>query len=375
MPFMKVRQAYRCAATGRISEDYAGVLPKELTMDPTYTCIPFYKHHRTLFKEITIVPWKEFITPEMKKLFAVKIGHHPETKEQLFARMRKRLEQIILENWKHHSVHIHLHSSGRDSRLLSFLIKSLSRKYGNRWLGKMVFLCGNNECPCMREIMKYEGWKENRDFFIINAKRNPLEYYKDYFLDFKNAWKWINGVQAKPQNLLWYLPEVAQKQGILPEHYQTWSTLWGNEVLDACSGSGGRELERSFQKLYLSHMCSRPKPGDQIIEPFTDILLAQAVIHSKIRLGRNLRLQFLGFVDKRLAEFKRADMHGDLRTIADSTLKQMLQKYRESWYGRKVRTINGLPKTTQFHPHWSYWTAASLCEYLLEHDYKIKIGN
>lgn len=373
MAFMKTRQTYRCTITGKVSVNYIDVLPEELTLDPAYTCIPFYNHHRTLFREVTILPWERFITPEMKELFALKIASHPD-KGPLFARMRIRLEQVIMENWKRHSVHAFLHSSGRDSRLLSWLIKRLHRKHGDRWLGQVAFLCGNNECPYMREIMRYEGWKENHHFFIINSKANPLEYYKDYFLDFKNAWKWINGVQAKPQNLLWYLPEVAQRQGILPDDYHTWTSQWGNEVFDACSGQGGRELEQSFKKMYLSHMCSRPKPGREVIEPFTDILLARTIAHSQTRLGTNLRLQFLNSVDSRLAQFKRTDMHGDLRTIAGSTLKQMLQKYRESWYGRKVRAISGLPQTTQFHPHWSYWTAASLCEYLLEHNYKIKVG-
>jgi len=374
MAFIKTRQVYRCSTTGETSENYIDVLPKELTLDPTYICVPFYNHHRTLFKEVTIVPWREFVTPEMQKAFKARIGAHRESKEQLLARIRAKLEQIILANWKPNLAHVQFHSSGQDSRMLSWLIRKLYRQRGDKWLGQMAFLCGNMECPYMRNILKYEGWKEGKHFYVINGKMNPLEYYKDYLLDFKNAWRWINGVQGKPQNLFWYLPEIAERQGILPAHYQTWTSQWGNTLFDDCSGPrGGRGLENIFRKFYLSQLCSRPKKGDEVIEPYTDTGLAHLVIHSSVRLGKGLRQALVASMDQRLAQFKRVDAHGDMRTIAGWILKKMLESYSKSWYS-KIHPISSLPSTTRYLPAWSYWTAASLCEYLLEHDYKIKIA-
>ena len=146
-------------------------------------------------------------------------------------------------------------------------------------------------------------------------------------------------------------------------------------MFDDCSSPhGGKALESIFRKFYLSQLCSRPKKGDEVIEPYTDVGLAHLVIHSSVRLGTQLRHELIASLDPRLAEFKRVDAHGDMRTIADWILKKMLKDYSKSWYS-KIHSIPDLPKTTKYHGYWSYWTAASLCEYLLEHDYKIKIGS
>jgi hypothetical protein len=97
------------------------------------------------------------------------------------------LMQEVERNWNSDKIHVLPHSSGYDSRLMSYIIKTLAEKNGESWLGKMYFICFQPEIQPFLEIMKYEGWSKNH---IVTVRPNAPQ--TDYFAEgmkFENMMK------------------------------------------------------------------------------------------------------------------------------------------------------------------------------------------
>lgn len=353
--------------------DYVSLLPQELTLDPAFVARRFSERENTLFKEVRVVRAKEIVTPKMRKVFLA-TPNREESKAALFSNVIFLLRDAVFRNWDPEKDHVILHSSGIDSRMLSWTIRNLWREFGDDWLGNTVFACSKWEDSSFNAQMRYEGWNEDQ-FVVINKKLFPQEYYADSLLDFKNAWKRC-GVSAIPVNLFWYLPEQAQKLGYVGSDIQLFTGQWGNTVFDSGSGpEAGEGVRKIYKMFYWSVLFQRPMMGE-IIHPYADCALAHYIATSKVRLGKNLRPELLAFMDKRLSEFTNLNSDGDRhRKIADWIIDEMVEDYINSWYGKHIAP-NARPghRTTEFQPFWSRWTSASLCQHLLEQGYTIRKG-
>lgn len=391
MAFMRWKTLYRCRESGLISEDFVSLLPKRLRLDPNFvtrhfqrpetrqrTFTTIFKDYNTLFKEVIIVPADEAITPGMRSVFDAKIGSCKMNKEQLFTALKQKLRDIVFLNWKTDYSHAILHSSGLDSKMLSWTIRSLYQKYGNRWLGSVLFLCSKFEGSEFKKIMSYEDWKESQ-FLIVDEDVEDTEYFADSLLDFENAWQEVGGPGAMdyPTNVFWYLPKRAKSKGLLPEHFQLWTGYWGTAVIIAASEpEGGKGVEKDFKTWYPSLLLARSYKGDEVIMPFTDEDYVRLIVESSLRLGAEIRPQLLASMDKHLAQFLNMnEPHVRPKRIANWILEHILKDYRKSWYGRKVHPEAIWEKPTDdFQLFWGHWSAASLCEYLLENTYKIEVA-
>jgi len=299
-----------------------------------------------------------------------------ETEVRLFGSLATRLKEVVYETWKPGMNHVILHSSGIDSRMLSWAIRRLYQEHGDEWLGKVLFLCSKWEAKEYYRIMEYEGW-EQRQFWVPRVDALEDVYYSTSLLDFDDAWKRHDGPSAIPVNLFWYPIWIAQEYiGFPTNNVQLYTAQWGNTVFDAGSGdSAGLGIRKNLEMFYHSVLFRRPMKGDEVIHPFTDCKLAKLVASSNVRLGKKLRPRLLKYMDSGLAEFINMNADGDRhRRIADIIIDKMIKDYDNSWYGKNVMPgERPAYKTTEFQKFWSRWTTASLCEHLLASGYEIII--
>lgn len=377
MAWLSFATLYKCLNTGKISSNFVSVLPKSLTLDPSYVAGYLWKSYRMLFGEIEVVPCEEALSAEAKAVFAMKTGSLRISKALFLRGLRQKLYNIVLKNWKPEIFHVHVHSSGLDSRMLSWIIKQIQRKYGNKWLGNVMFLCSKWEGSVFKKIMAYEGWNSNQ-YLVVDEQLKREEYYASSFLNFADVWRELNPPSCIPVNLMWYLTERAQKLGLVPEHVQLWTTQWGNTVFDSGSRplDAGRAFKATWKLHYLSHIGACPKKTSDFVEPYTDLDLARFVISSSVRLGGKLRPMLLASMDRKLFQFRNIHAPGDRRRpISERIMKRIIIDYNKSWYGQNVKRNIVWKASTDYFSCWSHWTAASLCEHLLTNGYKIKIGN
>lgn len=378
MAFFETRQFYRCQATGKVSPNFIEVLPRILTLDPDY-----YRHRKgryagqlnTLFEEIEIVPPDEIITPEMQELFSLKREIIQINKFQLFTMLKKRLLQVIKKSWDPDKIHFVMHSSGRDSRILSWLIRKKYLENGPEWLGRTVFLCSQQEGPLFEQIMQFEGWQKNQ-YLIIGNGENPEQVWTPILLDFKNAWRRCNGSYLDPLNMFVYFPEVAhRKLGFAPENFQIWTGLFSDE-LTAASFRNGAALEQTFKQLYWIPRYSSRQIIGEVIKPFCDIDYIRLLMQSSIHFGSvNFRKGLMAFLEPKFLKFENGNQRHLPFPVAREALDRALADYQKSWYGKNIRPDLTWPKDAmknyRLWPIISFWAIASLCEHLLKQGYKI----
>ncbi|MBD3251133.1 hypothetical protein GF380_01525 [Candidatus Uhrbacteria bacterium] len=362
-----LRQHYKSSVgTGT---NYIDVLPKTLTLRPAFTAKRFDRRGITLFKEVNVVPPQALYTDAIRDTLACKHTIF-ELRAQFLKRLCQELKRVILTTWVPGTAHAVLHSSGLDSRMLSWTIRELWREHGDDWLGQVVFLCSKWEAESFNAQMQYEGWSKDQ-YWAVDADKPKQRYYEWSISDFSGAWQRANGASAIPVNLFWYLVARAQETGRLPASVQTYSGQWGNTVMDATNAEAVRQQQVRF---YYSVLRQRPFKGDSVVLPFANERFVRAVLSSKIVLGHKLRPLLLASMDERLASFPNMASDGDRhRRIANDLIQKMIRDYDNSWYGKHVRP-GAKPqwKTTEFQPFWSRWTAASLCEHLRKEGHTIR---
>jgi len=362
MSFITMKQHYK-SELGQ-GADYVSLLPRTVTLRSDFTARRFDQRLVTVFEEVDVLLAKQVVTPAMRQVFNTR-PHREESRLVLLTQLRNRLRDVVRENWAVGGTNVVLHSSGFDSRMLSWTIRKLYEELGDDWLGQVLFLCSRWEAKTFKAIMKYEGWEPDQ-YWVDNEGVPNREYYAPELLDFRGAWQRANGISAIPVNLFWRPVELAQQAGLIPgDGITLWTGQWGNTVLDAGSGTeAGEGIRKKFKMFYYSALCTRPMRGNTVIHPYTDCQLATIVASSKVRLGSGLRFALVKSIDDKLSTFTNEMSDGDRhRRIADWIVNRMVSDYQSSWYGRKVAP-NAMPthRTTEFGPFWSRWTAASLCE-------------
>lgn len=375
--WMQFPTLFECRQTGKISHNQVDVLPKSLTLDPNFIARWRFKKTNTLFREMSIVSPKGAMTSSMRKLFKERAGRIQEkSKSHLLKVLQGHLSAAVAERWKPGMFHVILHSSGYDSRMLSWTIKTLYKKRGSAWLGDVMFLCTKWEGACFKLIMRCEKWKKSQ-YCVVGESARANEYYAPIYLNFTDLWKHTNGPASKLNNIGWYLIEGAEKAGIVPEkNIQLFTGEWGNTVLDAASSSRGASYLRGrWQWRYMSYPCGISYKCDELVQPFTSIDLARRALVSSLRFGEELRSQLLKSMNGHLYKIKR--FKKDERFFPSGTpeiLGHLLKNYIASWYAKNVRKLNSVPRQNQHDPRWSCISAASFCDYLLKNGCKIAIG-
>lgn len=351
------------------SSNFVKVLPRTLTLRPDFVARRFDDRGITLFEEVSVIKPRYVLAQDARD--SLHTEHTiQETKASYFSRVLDALKEIVYAQWLPDHAHAIFHSSGIDSRLLSLTIRELWKEHGDQWLGKVLFLCSKWEGLEFEKIMDYEGWSPEQYWTVDEYL--PYQYYYQWSLeDFAGAWERHNGVSAIPVNLFWYPVAKAQEsKGFPTEKVQVFSGQWGNTTMDETTGEN---IKQKLIMFYYSVLRQRTFKGDVVNFPFAEAEFVKTILSSEHRIGKALRPELLKFADKKLSEFVNMMADGDRhRRIADTLIKQMFKDYQNSEYGKRIGKAKLDYKTTEFQPFWSRWTAASLCQYLIEKGYKIK---
>jgi len=374
MNFLPTETVYECSK-GR-SKNYTSLAFQydALTLNRNFVRHRFGTDKRTPFKEIAVASFKSVMDDDYKALMNVRRGQVFEGRAAFFSRIRAALKNAIEECWHPTAAHLMFHSSGLDSRVISFLLKELHREHGDDWLGTVVFCCSKWEGRVFKEIMKYEGW-EPHQYMVAYEEQSDHDYYASSLLNFDGAWEWADGASPLAVNLYWYPALAAIEAGLIDRPIQTWSGQRGNGVFDYGSlKNGALSLDESTREFYNSILTRRPTYGDYDVRPYVAVPLVKVVFESSITLGHKLRPLLVEYIDSDLAQFVNMAADGDRhRRIADWILAQMRHDYGASWYGQKVKP-NAKPKhrTTEFQDFWYHWTLASFCEELRRREIEIR---
>ena len=362
MDFLPFKTVYECTF-GR-DTDYVKLASQHrtLTLDREFTRGRFQQSNRTPFKEIKIVNLNDIVDQDYHDLLATRHTVY-EGRASLLSRIRSTLKDTIMCHWEPGGYHIMFHSSGLDSRCISWLIRELYHEHGPDWLGTIVFACSNWEGASFKAIMRYQGWEPHQYLVAYEGQR---DYYVSSLTDFSSAWEWSNGASPLAINLYWYPAIAAIEKGLIPDDapVQAWTGRWGNTTLDyASTDAGAKNLDGIVRQFYKSTLCQRPVYGANAVCPYSAIALAKIVCESTIVLGKRLRSLFAEYLDPGLAEFLNMASDGDRhRKISDWIIAQMRHDYKCSWYGQHIHPeAKPAHKTTEFQAFWYHWTLASFC--------------
>jgi len=365
------------------------IIPKELTVRKTIEpglIEPLTEHYlKTPFYEVNIVPYHEAQTQEVADFVAKGCKSKNISKQKFSKLYYETLKRVIKENWESDKFHVLLQSSGYDSRLISMAIKDNHKELGDRWLGDIIIVESGSEFKLFKKIMKHMDWKPYQ-YTVYNNGDNPdlniNEYYSDNF-DFKKAWKRLNGYSSYPMNQYDLIVDWLYDTNIIPENreYQGWSGYGSNETTLAIAWNMG--IPWYFRHYYyhgLSHF-----PRENWVFPYLhfdmlDLLQTYGQNYAKETFSKRAGIPELVLNElfpelQKIPKMYLEDLvNAGYRTISDSLLEQVSKDYFASWYGKNVNPNVKPQKQIDYLSWWVCWSMASFCEYLLENNYNILIG-
>lgn len=362
------------------------VIPEKVTIPKVINPHIFkqllFGDHRTVFKEVSVVPYwegrKDWIEAFQPRKIPQEIVSTKEFAEKVFETMKR----VIYESWKPNKFHLIPHSSGWDTRVISKAIKELHKEHGDEWLGEIKFFEAHGERDETIELMKLEGWSED-DFIGYSDVSEPLEFHAPSF-DFKTAWKRNNGVCGFPVNV-WYTPlEWFQKKGLVPKSDVQLITGYGANETTQAVWNEGWSLEWYYWWIYYHALSIFPIRGE-MIHPFYHIDMA-TTLH---KYGLNQLSDFDGLNGNTFSRIVQEQLFPELNQVkkltrpevtkkgffdlSDRIIKQSIEDYKGSWLGKnfdkKLYAIN----MVDYDEWWGMWSFASFCEHLISKGHKIEV--
>ncbi len=307
----------------------------------------------TMFNEVRRVPPEEAWTQVKRK----------QVRKVTFLNATfKAFLKAIADNWKPEKFHLVLHSAGYDSRILSTGIKTLYMKKGADWLGKVLFAEVNEESEPFKEIMQVEGWSENQYAVVPRADS----------LDFKNAWKHLNGISNYPVNF-WQEPiEWLQEHGLAPsdEGLQCWSALGGTESVGALT----KGIAWLLSYLYWGCDTYTMPLKSEWVFPFQSLNFLQTLRKYGLKQAPQYRPMLLERFAPKLQKTVPHYQAPYYWKLSETALAQLRKDYAASWYGRMVAPDTPQEEYVCFSWYWVHWSTASFCEHLRETGHDIKVG-
>lgn len=356
---------YRNNITGLVSDkiyDFTDV--DELTFNNKYRYRVSGADLQTPFKEITVVPYKEVLPPYWFDLMKVKPRTKKVTLNGFMDGFKNALTKFIDKNWTSDKFHFVLHSSGWDSRILSAVLRELYEKRGREGFGRFVFVCWGAEIPAFRKIMQLKGWSRN-DYFLLPQFDDA---YYQYFFDFKNACKYLNGSSSYPVNEIYWALDVLKRSGKVTASYEEtefWFAHHFNIVFHELVGQSKNTIKEFLDKHYYdtatNYLSSMPC---KVISTIDGLEPMRHIIESDIEKQTGLRHRIAKRLNPELGAIPRVRIPtGQL--IPQKHLSQIKQDYDNSWYGKNIRQEMEVPTLLKHNPFWVHWSTASIIDYYI----------
>jgi hypothetical protein len=368
---------YRNRQTGATAHDIRAALPKRLTVDRGYRCRVSRPNGTTLFREIEFVPRRDILDAEALALLAMRDGVVSEANGYP-AGIAAALIHAVENNWTPKRFHLVFHSSGWDSRILSAIIRRLYKRNGATWLGRVLFACLGNESAAFADIMQIEGWSKQR--WVAIEDLGPLVAQ---MIDLTAAGRWLNGVVCQAFDCNWLLVEHLQAIGLVPDDEDIQIISGRNETLMGATMPGGNGLDASWAEAYDAFLSLSRYKG-QVIFPFTGYGVIETALRAQERFDWrsserenkcNFRRGLAEYLWPGLAAIPRGTIV--VPPITHEQAAKMRAQYAASWYGREVwkgAERDATDRALGHHPWWGAWSAAALCEALLQEGYALTVS-
>ncbi len=312
------------------------------------------------------------------------------------------------------------HSSGYDRRIISKIIANLRDKYGESWLGDVLFLCWEPEGALFKQIMEFEGWKKER-YHVCNEGAEADEYYVGV-LDFDNWWEWTNDAQP-PMSIGIVTVKKLREQGIITKPLTETQLISGNGGNECFSFRRDRLIKHCYYRQggashqvipysehivpFLSYDVIRlVKPDVSFRERYSEWIdrnkirsdmlgfskptvswvcqKQRAIFHllklAKPALKHRARKKLLHYLSPELLMIKRPKDEGPTtpqRQLSERLRKKCLQDFTNSWYYNNVIVPRfpsydlDVPKNIWVDDWWRTYAKASICEHLVKNGVEI----
>jgi hypothetical protein len=351
---------YKNVKTGIMDNKILGLLGKRVDVDLKWFSGDDWK--TTPFKDIEIIPWQMQCSKELMGK-SRKVMRAPVNFMSLFI---KSLQNYIAKIWEKEKFNVVFATSGYDSRLLLWILKSLN-------------LLNNIHVVCYRE---HKGFCRVADYLKIdtitllsdNDGYNPT--YKNV-LNFKKIWKYV-GISNYPFNPWMTILEKLKKCISLDlEETRIFITQYHNEWYLRYNSvpMGGNLLERMKEYYYSIYARYATMIDYELIFPIwndeTVDLFLTSVVSFK---SRKISQEILACVDKKLAQFPNEGAFQINKEIIDVDCKKMYNAYKKSYY-YKLNSIKEekVCKSIIIDKWWQHYTGAAFLENLVNKEYNVEI--
>lgn len=310
------------------------------------------------------------------------------------------LTKVVVEGWESTKFHIIFHSSGYDSRLLSYILKKLLQKNGEKWLGDILFICWEPEGTCFKRIMKWGGWSKKQYYIYQEGMTTD---YRAELIEFDNVHRWVNAsvgpiqpvgpsiVAAKRDGLIpddrkihvmaaWGVDEFCKAHSLINKQKKYKETYYrrfnmgfrkyDNPVINIMislwlypSFNPTYDFDEDIPATWSSVEC------DSFSFPFADVRIIESLV-SKEFIKKQVRSQ-LPISLGNLLEGEGGDgtWANQPAELSKKVRKKTANDFNNSWYNKNISKLeyNIFPS---FNNHssslWREYVLASMCEYLIK---------
>ncbi|HPD11189.1 MAG TPA: hypothetical protein PLN56_09385 [Methanoregulaceae archaeon] len=345
------------------------IMPDKVTLNKDYGDIHkgFQRGNKTPFAGVELVPCLETLSPELIE------ASGRITRERIwpdeFARGAFDLfKEGIYKAWDSSRFHVVLHSSGHDSRMVSWAIKELTEAHGFDWLGDVLFFELNWETEQFHKIMDAEGWGRDRRY-VYNEGAEPGDVH-EYSFNFSDAWERLNaGTIGYPINTNYDCIKWLQEKGMAPLDVQVLTGHGGSEI--ARSFHNGEEISTFIQNMYRYALMGYPLRGENIHAfyylPFMQYVRKYGQEHIN---RRSIADAILDHVAPDLSPIRRVTVpelvEKGCQNISRKLLQRAVDAYRGSQYYKDLGIMVSPSTTLNYSDWWGHYNLASYYERLRE---------
>jgi hypothetical protein len=340
--------------------------------------LPFSQ--KTMFWEIQAT--SEDINPHIGALLPRVKNHISVDQGELATRVVRAIEIFIEKFWVSKKFHFMMHSSGHDSRILSYILKKLHKKLGDDWLGQVVFCCWPPEVNEFFTIMDWMGW-DKKHLLPFHTGLSGVDFLRDVV-----SWGVCGEFQAEPNRFArvrpWYTQILGDLEilsgdvqiiytGYTPGQWHYPFTNLEHFLRYHRSDTGCIPCDHSIVpfgsldvlKLMLQHHVERdnilPQPADLFKKHMCDVL------HPDLWGLPNRRMMLLKGVPPIVSKD---------RVLSDATRVKMERMFKDSWYFKTFDLDGAIPLLNRILPTplWGEYIKAAICQYLIDRGCTIKLG-
>ena len=356
----EMKQVYKNNETGKQSTSLFEILRADEPYDLSSGLLDF--------PAIEPLAWSS-VAPEWCHSLATSKVKQNITRSEFIHRFIETYKAAVFEHWDPEKQNVVFHSSGWDSRLLSWCLMKLRDKGGEGAVGNVHFICYGPECEAFVKIMKSEGWPLSRYICLHEQGPGPLEEE----LVLEDAWRKLCWPADYPLSLWSVILEELHRSGRLSLRKEAvlWVGQYHNEFLRESLLQKNPlvyMLGKYYGSIYTAQASAVPyEMRFPLWNEKTVELLQTAVVN-----------YYRGSIRQQIAE--RCGIIGAIQPVIISpitrslTLKlraRLVKDYMKTEYAKQTGVhfdAMDIPSKLRIDPFWLHWNNASYVKQQLERD-------